>query len=223
VLSIDHVEGGGNKHRLIVGYGTTFYEWLENEGFPKDGYRLLCLNCNAARTRNRGVCPHEGRVDDPAPFRCVVCGGPLLGTNGQRPVCKSCRAALKAQYGTMALPNCLLCGAPLAKPISGARYFCEECAKLRKKEAARRLVRSYLEKVVAAYGGRCAHCGEEELLFLTIDHIEGGGSEDRKLGRGGVAMYKWLLDNDYPPGYQVLCWNCNWKKGPGAAEGPPDE
>jgi len=74
-------------------------------------------------------------------------------------------------------------------------------------------VRRLLHQVVDAYGGRCAHCGEEEALFLTIDHVHGGGEADRKLGRGGVGMYYWLRDNDYPAGFQVLCWNCNWKKG----------
>lgn len=216
VLTIDHIQGGGRRHRSTVGYGLRFYQWLETQGFPMGGYRLLCMNCNCGRERNLGVCPHEGSDGNPSPFDCVVCGTPLPGTDGQKPVCETCRTSLKAQHGTLALPNCLLCGKPLTKPPKGGRYFCEGCAQLRQKERARRIVRGYLEKVASAYGGHCARCGEDNLLFLTVDHVEGGGGNDRRLGRAGSSMYQWLIGNDYPPGFQVLCWNCNWKKGPGS-------
>jgi hypothetical protein len=26
---------------------------------------------------------------------------------------------------------------------------------------------------------------------------------------GGGQFYQWLIRNAYPPGFQVLCWNCN--------------
>lgn len=58
---------------------------------------------------------------------------------------------------------------------------------------------------------KCKECGESRLLALTIDHIEGNGNEHRKQlkNQGGFAFYKWLIDNNYPDGYQVLCFNCN--------------
>lgn len=56
-LTIDHVNGGGTKHRKEVGQGTKFYRWLRREGYP-DGYQVLCMNCNLGRHRNGGVCPH---------------------------------------------------------------------------------------------------------------------------------------------------------------------
>lgn len=42
-LSIDHINGGGCKHIKEVG---DFYYWLKRNNFPKDGFRLLCFNCN---------------------------------------------------------------------------------------------------------------------------------------------------------------------------------
>lgn len=55
-LTIDHVDGGGNKHRkTLTDY---FYRWLKNNGFPKKEFRLLCYNCNCSRA-HRGYCPHE--------------------------------------------------------------------------------------------------------------------------------------------------------------------
>jgi len=58
----------------------------------------------------------------------------------------------------------------------------------------------------------CACCGEKEIEFLTIDHIHGGGSSQRKFIRGNYIYY-WLRKNNFPRGYQVLCMNCNFAKG----------
>lgn len=65
------------------------------------------------------------------------------------------------------------------------------------------------------YGGyKCNCCGEMEKLFLTLDHINGGGTKHRKETKGGGQwVYRWILKNDFPPGFQVLCMNCNFGKG----------
>jgi hypothetical protein len=72
-------------------------------------------------------------------------------------------------------------------------------------------------EVFAHYGkGRigCVCCGESEMQFLTIDHINGGGrAECEKLGRIGVTFYAWLINQGFPPGYQTLCMNCNFARG----------
>jgi hypothetical protein len=70
-------------------------------------------------------------------------------------------------------------------------------------------------KAYAGYGGFvCACCGETEPAFLSIDHIENNGSIVRKVtGQGtGGSLYRWLIKNNFPPGYQVLCMNCQWGK-----------
>lgn len=59
-LSIDHINGGGNKHRKKIGGGSGFYLWLKNHKFPK-GYQVLCLNCNFAKGLY-GVCPHKALI-----------------------------------------------------------------------------------------------------------------------------------------------------------------
>jgi hypothetical protein len=63
-------------------------------------------------------------------------------------------------------------------------------------------------------------CGETEPLFLTLDHINGGGNKHRReikeSGKGSGSFYEWLKRNGYPPGFQVLCQNCNvgkWRNG----------
>ena len=47
---------------------------------------------------------------------------------------------------------------------------------------------------------------------LQLDHIEGGGNKDRQAKGTGSTFYAWLKRNGYPPGYQVLCANCNYIK-----------
>ena len=61
-------------------------------------------------------------------------------------------------------------------------------------------------------GLRCACCGEEEVAFLALDHIEGGGNKHRK-EIGVSSIFGYLKARGYPKGYQVLCHNCNMAKG----------
>lgn len=64
-------------------------------------------------------------------------------------------------------------------------------------------------EVLVHYGGKCVCCNEKELVCLTIDHINGGGTKHRKEVGDGTQFYYWLKRNNFPDGYQVLCWNCN--------------
>lgn len=68
--------------------------------------------------------------------------------------------------------------------------------------------------VFNAYGGYvCKCCGETTPEFLTLDHINNDGAEHRKIiGSGGNNLLQWLKKNSFPPGFQVLCWNCQWGK-----------
>ena len=90
----------------------------------------------------------------------------------------------------------------------------EEVAALRAAESAKtkRNQNRCRDEVYGAYGGyRCNCCNETERMFLSIDHIDNDGAEERKSGKysgGGSAFYNWLRKNNFPPGYQVLCMNC---------------
>ena len=57
----------------------------------------------------------------------------------------------------------------------------------------------------------CNCCGETEFKFLALDHINGGGNEQRKII--GPNLAPWVKRNNYPEGFQVLCHNCNMAKG----------
>lgn len=60
-LSIDHINGGGVKHRKQLGAKWTIYAWLKKNNFPK-GYRILCHNCNLSKGFY-GYCPHEREIE----------------------------------------------------------------------------------------------------------------------------------------------------------------
>lgn len=69
-------------------------------------------------------------------------------------------------------------------------------------------------EVLTHYGGsppKCICCGETESKFLSIDHVNGGGNKHRK--QIGSHIYNWIKNNDFPKGFQVLCYNCNLAKG----------
>jgi hypothetical protein len=56
----------------------------------------------------------------------------------------------------------------------------------------------------------CACCGESALEFLAIDHETVKPLDSTHHGR---MLYRWLRDNGYPPGFRVLCHNCNQALG----------
>ena len=55
-LTLDHTNRDGAQHRAQV--HARIYDDLKKRGWPRDGYRLLCMNCNWA-TRTGNACPHE--------------------------------------------------------------------------------------------------------------------------------------------------------------------
>lgn len=90
---------------------------------------------------------------------------------------------------------------------------CNKCSQRARKNTKKRNFNIKL-KVFEAYGGpKCNCCGEDNIKFLTMDHINNDGNlhrrEDSSVGPG---LYRWLDRNNYPPGFQVLCWNCNLGK-----------
>lgn len=62
---------------------------------------------------------------------------------------------------------------------------------------------------------RCAECGEGRMSILTIDHVNGGGNAQRREAGvlSGGSFHLWLRNHGFPKGYQVLCFNCNFRKG----------
>ena len=54
-LSLDHINGRGTQRKNSSEDG---YRVAKQEGWPKDKYQILCMNCNTAKYRY-GDCPHR--------------------------------------------------------------------------------------------------------------------------------------------------------------------
>ena len=77
-------------------------------------------------------------------------------------------------------------------------------------------------KAIAYYSdgtSKCVQCGYSNIDALCLDHINDDGAADRRRlkisGRGngsGSRTYEALSRLGFPPGYQVLCANCNMIK-----------
>lgn len=94
---------------------------------------------------------------------------------------------------------------------SSRRYARENAEAISAKLKAKR--RALKQAILNAYGGVCACCGETTYEFLTLDHTNGDGAEHRRLlnaakGRSN-KVYQDLIDRGFPPGFRVLCFNCN--------------
>lgn len=64
--------------------------------------------------------------------------------------------------------------------------------------------------MVTAYGGRCECCGETEMAFLSLDHINGGGHRER-LALGNSGLFRKLRSEGWPrDGFRLLCMNCQF-------------
>ncbi len=61
---------------------------------------------------------------------------------------------------------------------------------------------------ISAYG--ICPCGVHDHRILTLDHIGGGGSNDRPNKSAGNMWFK-VRKLNYPDSFRVLCFNCNFK------------
>ncbi len=68
------------------------------------------------------------------------------------------------------------------------------------------------KEVLDHYGNMCVCCKETQEEFLTIDHIHGGGNKHKKEMKIS-NIYKWLIKNNFPEGFRLLCYNCNCSLG----------
>jgi hypothetical protein len=91
-------------------------------------------------------------------------------------------------------------------------YLKEYCrrpeARAKDNEYHRRKTAAAKATVLAHYGNKCVCCGETEPMFLTIDHINGGGRRHRASMRE-ANIHRWLVKANFPVAFQLLCYNCN--------------
>lgn len=89
-----------------------------------------------------------------------------------------------------------------------------------RKERIRVNGRNFHERVwseAIKFFGPCACCGESTPEFLSLDHINGNGAEERKKGKSGMMILSALRRAGWPEEskneYRLLCFNCNFSIG----------
>jgi hypothetical protein len=192
LLTIDHIYGNGAAHRKEIGSaGGNTYDWLIKNNFPKDNFQLLCFNCNCGK-RTKEYCPH---------IKPININDFILNKNFKNnkkikdKICTNCSIFLNENNKSAKGHNlCKKC-----KGIGDRHYAL--CSKI---------------ETFEVYGNICVCCGEDNISFLTIDHIDESGASHRKelgIKSGGPTFYSWLKKNNYPrDNFQLLCYNCNCSK-----------
>lgn len=179
----------------------------------------ICMRCHTASVKEgRKHCEdclrilsdnwREAREKNKAKGGCAQCGG--VSVEGKK-LCRRCIDRILASYHKHREKGvCVRCGSRRAKEGSIYCARCYDAARAAGKVGYKRL----RELVFNAYGGfKCACCGEDEPEFLQMDHIDGGGTKHRNSLSSSSGFYRWLKKNGFPPGFQVLCANCNHAKG----------
>jgi hypothetical protein len=153
---------------------------------------------------------------------CIKCTNPRKETSVY---CEECTNALVSRSSKRRMDNivkelCAKCG---KNPPKFGRVECEACIEKRhtgyisnKENRATKNKIKYQElqdKVYVGYGDKCKCCSGTNRDYFTIDHVNNDGAEHRKIiGRGNLILLQWLIDNNFPEGFQILCANCHLVK-----------
>jgi hypothetical protein len=86
----------------------------------------------------------------------------------------------------------------------GIKSECKDCARKRHQFIK--------ELAIRDLGGKCAECGESNMVYLCVDHVNNDGSEKRKSGEHNSIYSRINLKLVQLDELQILCWNCNASK-----------
>lgn len=144
-----------------------------------------------ALRRKQGLCPYCSGVPPIGQITCLKCRQRKLKHSKKRVKSGKCRKCNNTRLS--GYTSCLL---HMRKTRLNHKMKAEETRRL----------------IDAHYGSECKCCGESIALLLTVDHINGSGNKHRESvskGLGGTKFYNWLIKNNYPAGFQRLCFTCN--------------
>ncbi len=175
----------------------------------------LCYKCGEKAETGRVACSTCSKNKKEQYYKrkkdgvCVSCGKVPSVENHIN--CFNCLKSSRLRKGNFRKRRersgvCTRCG---KSPLWENTKRCFGCLEEKRKED-----RGLRVEIIRVYGGQCACCMESRIEFLCIDHINGNGAEHRRneTGGTGVNTYRWLRKNNYPEGFQILCWNCNSAK-----------
>lgn len=191
-----------------------------------------CRKVRSQKRREAGLCPNCKQPAKPGCYLCQdcitkasKCGLDHYYRNKAAGNCRYCGkdsggksrcAECQEKYATSQQKNykrlkaegrCTECRNPNDSPD---HVFCTSCRE-KKRDINKKRWDELRLSALSAYGGPiCAGCGCDEATILEIDHVDGGGNKHRaEIGQSN--LYLWLKQNNYPPGFRILCPTCNKK------------
>ncbi len=214
LLALDHLEGSSQKDYRQHGSTSRFFAHLKATGYALKA-QTLCHNCNACKAR-LGYCIHQPAPPDADEHYArmktrqrVVLPDPTpeLLAVGPAQECYDCRRVFP--HTDAFFPR---------HPLMAARLLnlCKECDRVKHYLRARRRRGRQKMTVLRHYCGSaepsCGCCKIAEPIFLTLDHVNGGGARHRREEKIG-NMWKWAIDRGFPPIFRVRCYSCNMAAG----------
>ena len=124
-----------------------------------------------------------------------------------------------------------------AKNYPNNRVRLSKKSKVDRKKRKQEVFAHYSKKLSNSDIACCNCCGYTGIEFLTIDHIVPKREMEKKFqrmvktinenvsitskdimagfnaNRKADPLCQWLITNNFPKGFQILCWNCNFAKG----------
>lgn len=135
---------------------------------------------------------------------------------------KKSKSRQKLRANRQALGLCIYCGKEPPKLGVKGCSFCQKKLYARTKKckcSSPEKQKEYRDKVrldvIQKYGGHCECCKEINPIFLTIDHINGDGANERRelYGSQSGSSYGWFMKlrrEKVRDDLRVMCWNCNF-------------
>jgi hypothetical protein len=195
---------------------------LSNENASKQRARLVatkrCVQCNQANPRGGWLCETCSKKETQRASSlvnrrrenglCVHCENPSAAGSKRCIEHRKRKSETAERLRQYRIKNrqCTSCGAFL--PDGWTTITCAKCIERGriKTERKRRTIFEW-------YGGKCMCCGEDQYYFLSLDHVESdGGEERRRLGGQYKILSRLWKEQQSDPRYQLLCYNCNFAR-----------
>jgi len=152
---------------------------------PHASHNMTCILCKKVKPAYLFYAKYK-KADRPICRACSLARVSLL--DSKKTVSKSkSKFITKSKYGLSVNKN-------LTSSLSAKKNRYINIYKMHKKT------------VFQLFGNKCKMCGNKNPIVLQIDHINGGGTKERKK-TNSLRRYKLVLED--PSKYQLLCANCN--------------
>jgi hypothetical protein len=200
----------------------------------------VCSTCQEPKDREQGFYKNRRAADGRA-NECKSCQHDRNVQPSRRAALRESSAKSRASRASRTIKVCSRCQEPKDRDRDfhknrstwdGRQSECKKCQYDRDVQRRKLKPRPYTSasaassarhrtglrvQVLGHYGERCACCGSTE--NLGIDHVNGDGQDHRfeLTGRRRAAastaqVYRWLIRNGFPEGFQTLCLPCNASK-----------